>query len=49
MWDVLETTASELKARRKPQCIAVLLSGSNTPGEEKWIRATVGVSQVFEL
>ena len=31
-------SATELNARRKPQCTAVVLSGGSTPGEEKGVR-----------
>ena len=42
-------SATELNARKKPQCTAVVLSGGNTPGEEKGVRTIAESVYVFEL
>ena len=45
----ITVSATELNARRKPQCTAVVLSGGSTPGEEKGVRAIAESVFVFEL
>lgn len=37
----ITVSATELNARRKPQCTVVVLSGGNTPGEERGVRIIV--------
>ena len=45
----ITVSATELNARRKPQCTAVVLSGGSTPGEEKGVRTIAESVFVFEL
>lgn len=42
-------SATELNARRKPQCTAVVLSGGSTPGKVSGVRATAESVFAFEL
>ena len=45
----ITVSATELNARRKPQCTAVVLSGGSTPGEEKGVRTTAESVFAFGL
>ena len=45
----ITVSATELNARRKPQCTAVVLSGGSTPGEMKGVKATAESVFTFEL
>lgn len=48
---IMEITmsATELNARRKPQCTAVVLSGGSTPGEERGVKTIAESEFVLEL
>ena len=45
----ITVSATELNARRKPQCTAVVLSGGSTPGEERGARTIAESVFAFEL
>lgn len=45
----ITVSATELNARRKPQCTAVVLSGGSTPGEVKGVRETAESAFTSEL
>ena len=45
----ITVSATELNARRKPQCTAVVLSGGSTPGEAKGVKTTAESVFTFEL
>lgn len=48
---IMEITmsATELNARKKPQCTAVVLSGGSTPGDENGVRIIAESVFAFEL
>lgn len=45
----ITVSATELNARKKPQCTAVVLSGGSTPGEMKGVKTTAESAFTFEL
>lgn len=44
----ITVSATELNARRKPQCTAVVLSGGMTPGEVKGVRTIAESAFTFK-